>query len=78
MSRVHEALRKAAQQNSEDTSRSEDRVSPDISCASMVEDRPAESMEHIIAGAVVVPFAPATEALLVNPNQPHEAPGEEF
>jgi protein-tyrosine kinase len=78
MSRVHEALRKAAQQNSETSSPSEDRVSPESPFAAMVADPPVDSMEDIIAGAAVVPFAPASEALLVNPNQPHEAPGEEF
>ena len=77
MSRVHEALRKAAQQNSETSSPSEDRVSPESPFAAMVADPPVDSMEDIIAGAAVVPFAPASEALLVNPNQPHEAPGED-
>lgn len=78
MSRVHEALRKAAQQKSETSSQAGDRVSPERSSAATVEDRPAESMEDIVAGASAVPFTPAAEALLVNPSQPNEPPGEEF
>jgi len=78
MSRVHEALRKAAQQSSETSSPLEERVSLESPFAAMVADRPADSMEDIIAGVTLVPFAPASEALLVNPHQPHEAPGEEF
>ena len=74
MSRVHEALRKAAQQSSEASSPLEERVSLESPFAAMV----ADSMEDIIAGVALVPFAPASEALLVNPHQPHEAPGEEF
>lgn len=78
MSRVHEALRKAAQQDSEVPGPAPDTASHGSPFVAMVADRPVESMEDIIAGAAVVPFAPPAEALLVNPNQPHEAPGEEF
>lgn len=78
MSRVHEALRKAAQQDSGDLSPAAGRAPDSSPFAAMVADRPPDSIEDIIAGAAVVPFAPAAEALLVNPSQPHEEPGEEF
>jgi protein-tyrosine kinase len=97
MSRVHDALRKAAQENPQ----SERAVSPRQPRAGSVASTLAgldpyasaadgiatqnpdraielEDIEASIAGARQVEFHPLSDALLVNPTKPREAPAEEF
>lgn len=84
MSRVHDALRKAAQHYNEPATpvagpgalpdRDSDTDSVGVSTASDDSD----DVRIIIQNAQVVPYNPLTEALVVNPNKPREAPGEEF
>ncbi len=96
MSRVHDALRKAAQQERVETPRPP-RVAPaptflepetpveangfseiPIHAARIDVDADVDDMETVIANAAVSPYNPAKEALLVSPQNPREAPAEEF
>ena len=84
MSRVHDALRKAAKENPETP---QQRSGPLITPV-LTEDIPSNAveisadsildMERIMANVSECPYAPLAEALLVNHNKPREAPGEEF
>ena len=87
MSRVHDALRKAQQsvESSKPPSRSE--VNPPVFQNVVATDggsqAPAavlelEDIEDAIRNARVLPYNPMSEALLVNPSKPREAPSEEF
>src|SRR5258705_13257860 len=82
MSHVHEALRRAARQESNRSSQAKfsagtatisARPAPDIVDAPAVED-----FEDLIRNAKSAPFQPLSESLLVNPSKPQETPGEEF
>jgi protein-tyrosine kinase len=78
MSRVHDALRKAAQDNPE-RSRPANAVAPSIrNTVSDLSDVPPPSLEGSLIGVQTVPYTPHPEALLVNIQKPREAPGEEF
>lgn len=94
MSRVHDALRKAAQQNPE-TPRAPSRVSPSsarietpppppapepiqTATAVLTPDAELDELDLILESVSSVPYNPLPEALLVNPDQPREAPAEEF
>src|ERR1700722_13540355 len=98
MSRVHNALRKAAQDNPQQEKLDIPRpprvpssgptyagldpyavASPDA-VATQEPDNAAdlEDIEAAIAGARRMEFHPLSDALLVNPNKPREAPAEEF
>ena len=91
MSRVHDALRKAGQDKPVVNTRSNISrpVAPPPSVALPSEPvAPVqvaepfhggiEDMEACIQSAASVPFTPLSDALLVNPNKPREAPAEEF
>src|SRR6185312_1488039 len=66
MSRVHEALRKAAQESYDPGTESTPDKPPNLA--------PARLLDHV----AVVPYTPSPEALLVSLKKPREAPGEEF
>ncbi len=95
MSRVHDALRKAAQQSPDVPRASSARAQKlsqtiETSSEAAVAEAPAavlldgpeladlDDLEEIILNARSVPFNPGTEALIVNPAKPREAPAEEF
>ena len=85
MSRVHDALRKAAQNILPVTRDPEDlekRLGVEHSGMStstaLDEALPSEEMEAILSSARVIAYSPLRDALLVNPAKPREAPGEEF
>lgn len=91
MSRVHDALRRATQENPAPPPR--DPVRP---AAPVTENSPAEVASYVPVGTAVatppviehiehafdsireIPFKPAPEALLVDPAKPREIPSEEF
>lgn len=97
MSRVHDALRKAAQENPQQDKPASPRqsrvtsgahtfagvdpyaIAPD-GVATQEVDRviDLEDIEACIAAARRMEFHPLSDALLVNPNKPREAPAEEF
>jgi receptor protein-tyrosine kinase len=66
MSRVHEALRKAAQE------------SYDPGTENIPSKPPSLAPEGLLDHVAVVPYTPSPEALLVSLKKPREAPGEEF
>lgn len=80
MSRVHDALRKAAQPGGAPPPPVVDRPVIDhgmVTTASTVAGEPfplLEALEHIQE----VPFNPSQDSLLIDPTRPHEAPTEEF
>ncbi|MGA7410661.1 MAG: CpsD/CapB family tyrosine-protein kinase [Bryobacteraceae bacterium] len=84
MSRVHDALRKAAKENSH----TPQHKSVPVITPVLTEDIPSNAlevsadsildMEHIMAKVSECPYTPLPEALLINHNKPREAPGEEF
>ncbi|MGA8028150.1 MAG: CpsD/CapB family tyrosine-protein kinase [Bryobacteraceae bacterium] len=93
MSRVHDALRKATQQNPElprPSSRAEalsGAVEPPPSTPPRAQasttllvddDAAADDLEEIIVNAPSLPLNPLSDSLLVNPLKPREAPAEEF
>ncbi len=91
MSRVHDALRKAAQENPEVSRPDADNLrggsfarSPRLDGAFDKGFRQAEEpaeigdIEVYIQNARRVEYSPLTDALLVNPSKPREAPAEEF
>jgi receptor protein-tyrosine kinase len=78
MSRVHDALRKAAHEDSEAARRAEPVSSPIRQAFKDVVDAAPRSLTGFFAGVEVVPYTPHPDALLVNINKPREAPGEEF
>jgi receptor protein-tyrosine kinase len=101
MSRVHDALRKAGQENPTATKASSSRtprnpvaaavnknsqaeapMGPENGAAIAMEEADAlggiENMEAIIRVAPSIRFSPLSDALLVNPSKPREAPAEEF
>jgi receptor protein-tyrosine kinase len=94
MSRVHDALRKAAKQEKPEVSRPAPRTETasffeppaengsvqEVSVASTAVDVAADidDLEAIIRNATVVPYSPAKGALMVSPANPREAPAEEF
>lgn len=66
MSRVHEALRKAALESYDPATENIPDKSPNLASAGLLDRVP------------VVPYTPSPEALLVSLKKPREAPGEEF
>ena len=94
MSRVHDALRKAAQENPESSrnapsqprSASAARASAAIDLADARRSPSPESdtsseigdIEAYIQNARQIEYSPLSDALLVNPAKPREAPAEEF
>jgi protein-tyrosine kinase len=81
MSRVHDALRKAARENSETPQRKPPvpTVSEVVAPSVVAVDADAIlDMESILAAVAESPYAPLPEALLINYSKPREAPGEEF
>lgn len=78
MSRVHDALRKAAQENSEP---SKPARLPPAGIRNVVADlaEPAgPSLAELLGEVDIVPYTPHADALLVSIDKPREAPGEEF
>jgi len=103
MSRVHNALRKAAQENPQSGILHPDKpesprpprvplsgptyagldpyavAAPDgVATQELDSPAPLEDVEASIAAARRMEFHPVSDALLVNPNKPREAPAEEF
>jgi receptor protein-tyrosine kinase len=82
MSHVHEALRRAARQDSNRSIQAKSSAGTATISAGPVPDIvdvPAvEDFEDLIRNAKSVPFQPLGESLLVNPSKPKETPGEEF
>lgn len=83
MSRVHDALRKAAQQYEPPIPAQNPGVSSVqdtlVGSVDITDDRDArEDLRDIILNAQVIPYKPLADALVVNPAKPREAPGEEF
>jgi receptor protein-tyrosine kinase len=84
MSRVHDALRKAAQQNPEPTNvvpRTAALSGPDTlpdSIGVSTEPEELDDFGEVIQNAKTIPYDPLPDALVVNPSKPREAPGEEF
>jgi protein-tyrosine kinase len=79
MSRIHEALRKAAQCLESPAAPQGDKVAAP---GSVLVAPPAvagsESIDQFLQNVEVVPFNPLPEALIVNLEKPREPPGEEF
>jgi receptor protein-tyrosine kinase len=91
MSRIHEALRKAAHENPEVakpesartdafSKRLEDALPSGTAVAEPVEfrDLDLDGFGQIIRNAREISFEPSTDPLLVHPAKPREAPAEEF
>jgi protein-tyrosine kinase len=79
MSRIHEALRKAAQNLEGSAAPRSDMVTATGSALVTPADVVvSESIDQFLANVEVVPFNPLPEALIVNLEKPREAPGEEF
>ena len=83
MSRVHDALRKVAQEPAERSKAPSPAPSPGWATATAATDPLPENvlpvnMDDVLRTAAVVPYHPLPESLLVNPQKPREAPGEEF
>jgi receptor protein-tyrosine kinase len=83
MSRVHDALRKAAQQHepappaqNPGVSSGQDTLVRSIGITA--ESDNGDDLRDIIRNARVIPYHPLADALVVNPAKPREAPGEEF
>lgn len=90
MSRIHEALRKAAHENS-DVSKAPARAdgpstlfedAPPLGTAVAerpeIDDLDPDGFTHVIRNAREISFDPPADAMLVHPNKPREAPSEEF
>jgi protein-tyrosine kinase len=91
MSRIHEALRKTVQENSDG---SKPRLSKIEALSGVLEDTPLsgaavaepvtfndldfDGFGELIRNAREIPFDPPADALLVHPTKPREAPSEEF
>ncbi|HEX4230571.1 MAG TPA: CpsD/CapB family tyrosine-protein kinase [Bryobacteraceae bacterium] len=83
MSRVHDALRKAAQQYEPSIPAQNPRVlagqdAVADSVGTTTEPDDSGDLRDIIRNAHVIPYHPLADALVVNPAKPREAPGEEF
>lgn len=78
MSRVHDALRKAAQDNPERSRPANAVVSPVRNAVADLAGAPPPSLGESLSGVETVLYTPHPEALLVSMQQPREAPGEEF
>jgi receptor protein-tyrosine kinase len=91
MSRIHEALRKAAHENSDvskpqaraDVSSTffEDAPPPSgtaIAERAEIDDLDPDGFTHVIRNAREISFDPPADSLLVHPSKPREAPAEEF
>jgi protein-tyrosine kinase len=79
MSRIHEALRKAAQSLEGSPAPQADTLTAPSSVPVAPSDVVvSEPGIQFLADVEVVPFNPLPEALIVNPEKPREAPGEEF
>jgi len=84
MSRVHDALRKAARESLDAAPHEASLpltpvVIEDIAptCPGLAADSILD-MEGIVAKVIECPYTPLAEALLINHSKPREAPGEEF
>src|SRR5690242_17658875 len=78
MSRVHDALRKAGQENPDRSTPVKGGTAPVRNAIADFSEAPLPSLPVSLSGVEVVPYTPHPEALLVNPSKPREAPGEEF
>jgi len=91
MSRIHEALRKAAQENSDvsklpparteaTSGRFEDTLPSGTAVADRVQldDLDPDGLSQLIRNAREISFDPPSDLLLVHPTKPREAPSEEF
>jgi protein-tyrosine kinase len=78
MSRVHDALRKAAQDAPETPKPPKGAALPVRQALIDLPEDASGSWDELLGGVEVVPFTPHPEALLVNLKKPREAPGEEF
>ncbi|MGI8961870.1 MAG: CpsD/CapB family tyrosine-protein kinase [Bryobacteraceae bacterium] len=91
MSRIHEALRKAAQENSEVSKPRASKIEAfsgafdDASPSGTAVEEPVEFIDldldgfgQLLRNAREISFDPPADALLVDPTKPREAPSEEF
>ncbi|MGA8597109.1 MAG: CpsD/CapB family tyrosine-protein kinase [Bryobacteraceae bacterium] len=78
MSRVHEALRKAASETHEPTHPSSAVLPYERQSAGDIPESAKGIAAGLLNGLDEVPYTPLPEALLVNLKNPREAPGEEF
>ncbi|MBV9763882.1 MAG: CpsD/CapB family tyrosine-protein kinase [Acidobacteriaceae bacterium] len=87
MSRVHEALRKAQQSPEPAKPDSRAKIASSVIESPLAVETPApspaaileiEDIEDAIRNATELPYHPLSDALLVNPAKPREAPSEEF
>ncbi len=87
MSRVHDALRKAQQSPEPAKPDSRSKIASSVIESSLPLETPSQSpaaildiedIEEDIRNARQLPYNPLTDALLVNPAKPREAPSEEF
>jgi protein-tyrosine kinase len=80
MSRVHDALRKAAQTTSAPVPE-RIRTSPEIDAvlpSATVETGEPLTIQEALERAEEIPYDPSVDGLLIDPNRPQEAPTEEF
>jgi receptor protein-tyrosine kinase len=88
MSRIHEALRKAGQEPDNtpvpSARQSSEMIAPVIAdsvpddSVALTDHTGLADLEQAIQNAPIVPNTPSSDALLVNPQKPREAPAEEF
>jgi protein-tyrosine kinase len=78
MSRVHDALRRAAQMGASPPARSEGGGLPDASGIAEPARPAVTAPGGFLEEVPDAPFAPAPEALLIDHNRPQDAPSEEF
>ncbi len=78
MSRVHDALRKAGQENPDRSAPVKGVTAPVRNAIADCSEAPLPSLPVSLPGVEVVPYTPHPEALLVNVQKPRVAPGEEF
>jgi protein-tyrosine kinase len=77
MSRVHDALRRAAQTSSGAPPVAAEVAAPaaaGVAAPPVVHTRGSSLLDSVVE----IPFAPSAESLLLDPLRPHEAPNEEF
>src|SRR6266404_2209485 len=72
MSRVHDALRRAAQAGARGSNSSQPRAPSAVAADNQ------HSLEDLLSWVKSVPFQPLPEALIIDPLNPHEPPTEEF
>lgn len=72
MSRVHEALRRAGGNAGADVENAPYATDP------LIQRQPPLAGADLLEGVEEIDFTPSTEALLIDPEKPYEAPTEEF